>query len=83
MNRLGGGSHSGIYDRISEADARDEDRNILKPALGQSDRTPAPRVQCQISEGHLLVPIYFPNLPGVVLYLERLTEPLQPATLVG
>ena len=69
--RMLGGTHSGVYDGALEAGARDGSRNQLAPAAGQSYRTPAPRVLCHISKGHLPDPIPRPMFPGVVLYSER------------
>ena len=83
MSRLQGGTHTRVYDGTSEVDAQDRTIDQLEIYFGKSDRTPIPHVRCQISEGHLPVPMPLPRLTGVIPYLERPPEPLQPETLVG
>ena len=83
MPILGCGSHNGVYDGASEADAQDGDINLPELDASQSDIKPALHVQFEIPEGNLPVPMPPPRLPGVVLYLERPPESLQPETVGG
>ena len=83
MPIIGCGSHNGVYDGASEADAQYGDINMPELDASQSDIKPALHFQFEIPEGNLPVPMPPPRLPGVVLYLERPPESLQPETVGG
>ena len=77
------GTHRRFHDGTPLPHARDRSRNLLESAAGQTDSTPTPVVQRELSADDKSVPLPFPRTPGILPHMERPKLSLQHAALGG